>query len=89
MTANKLHEIISGLHYRNVRDIEYLLIYPNENDKVMESSIDEEIQNKIDMHVDDDHDPNASCVSLSVCRYSVYLIPYMIYSTFDMSICQP
>ena len=39
----RLYEVIYSLQYRNAMDIEHLLNYPNENDVVMESSIDGEI----------------------------------------------
>lgn len=39
----ELDEVIFGLHYKNMIDIESLLNYPSENDTLMESFIDEEI----------------------------------------------
>ena len=53
-----LHEAISGLHYRNVIDIDHLLNYPNENDIVIESPIYEEIIQGVMNTPIDDHDPD-------------------------------
>ena len=53
-----LREAISGLHYRNVMDVDHLLNYPSENDIVMESPTDEEIIQGVMNTPTDDHDPN-------------------------------
>ncbi|KAK3229764.1 hypothetical protein Dsin_001645 [Dipteronia sinensis] len=42
-----LREAISGLHYRNVMDVDHLLNYPSENDIVMELPIDEKLIQRV------------------------------------------
>ncbi|KAL6578726.1 hypothetical protein OROMI_008942 [Orobanche minor] len=50
----RLTDVISKLHYRNVMDVEHLLNYPNENDVIMELPTGDEI---IESVLNDENDP--------------------------------
>lgn len=70
-----LHEVISGLWYRNANDIEYLLNYSSENDTVMESPTNEQIiQGVMGTFADDDHDVYNSYNLLNVFIKRGFLI---------------
>ncbi|KAK3228651.1 hypothetical protein Dsin_000532 [Dipteronia sinensis] len=53
---DRLREVISGLHYRNVIDVDHLLNYTSENDIVIESPTNEEIIQGVMNTPTDDHD---------------------------------
>ncbi|XP_022866870.1 uncharacterized protein LOC111386636 [Olea europaea var. sylvestris] len=53
----RLNDVISNLHYKNVMDVEHLLNYPSENDAVIESPTYEEIIQSVMNSNDDENDP--------------------------------
>ncbi|KAL6535926.1 hypothetical protein OROHE_012770 [Orobanche hederae] len=67
----RLTDVISKLHYRNVMDVEHLLNYPNENDVVMELPTDGEIIESV-LNDENDREPDDSSVTPNVSSKEAY-----------------
>ncbi|KAL6517537.1 hypothetical protein OROMI_033238 [Orobanche minor] len=67
----RLTNVISKLHYRNVMDIEHLLNCPNDNDVVMELPTDDEIIESV-LNDENDPEPDDSSVTPNVSSKEAY-----------------